>query len=289
MGRSFLRGVGGSGLGVVVDAEAGRAGRGGGRRARGRRAGAGRGRSNGSSYAIRPSSISSTRSASSSASSTSCVTSRTAGPVAAATARLTSACAEMRVSASSALNGSSSSSRSGSRTSARASATRWRWPPESCRGHAVLAPVEADLGERGRRARSRGSAPRRPSATFSSAVRHGSSRGSWKTTAGAQPGRELARVAVVEPGEQRAAASSCPSPSGRARATNSPGRDVEVDAVEHDLRRRMRARRRAGARPSAGRRCVGASRHSTGPSARQRSACRSSARTIASVIRPRIA
>ena len=40
----------------------------------------------------------------------------------------------LRTLASSAPNGSSSSSTRGSIASARASATRWRWPPESCVG-----------------------------------------------------------------------------------------------------------------------------------------------------------
>jgi len=40
----------------------------------------------------------------------------------------------LRTRASSAPKGSSSSSTRGSMASARASATRWRWPPESCAG-----------------------------------------------------------------------------------------------------------------------------------------------------------
>ena len=50
----------------------------------------------------------------------------------------------LRTLASSAPNGSSSSSTRGSTASARASATRWRWPPESCAGIAVGQAAELD-------------------------------------------------------------------------------------------------------------------------------------------------
>jgi hypothetical protein len=50
----------------------------------------------------------------------------------------------LRTFASSAPNGSSSSSTLGSMASARASATRCRWPPESCEGIALRQPVELD-------------------------------------------------------------------------------------------------------------------------------------------------
>ena len=49
-----------------------------------------------------------------------------------------------RTLASSAPNGSSSSSTFGSTASARASAMRWRWPPESWFGIAVLEALEVD-------------------------------------------------------------------------------------------------------------------------------------------------
>ena len=48
----------------------------------------------------------------------------------------------LRTRASSAPNGSSSSSTRGSTASARASATRWRWPPESCDGMPPREPLE---------------------------------------------------------------------------------------------------------------------------------------------------
>ena len=49
---------------------------------------------------------------------------------------------------SSAASGSSSSRSLGRLTSARASATRWRWPPESCAGRRAPKPVEPHQGER---------------------------------------------------------------------------------------------------------------------------------------------
>ena len=62
--------------------------------------------------------------------------------------RLSSTCICLRSLRSSAPSGSSSSSTDGRFTSARASATRWRWPPDSCAGLS-LAPVrERDELER---------------------------------------------------------------------------------------------------------------------------------------------
>ena len=99
------------------------------------------------SRTMRPSSITSTRSARMIASSTSCVTSSTVGRWT-RSGRSSSACIRMRVSASSAPKGSSASSSCGSRTSERASATRCCSPPESAFGQASSRPAEADIGER---------------------------------------------------------------------------------------------------------------------------------------------
>ena len=61
---------------------------------------------------------------------------------------LSSICISCRSFRSSAPSGSSRSSTRGRLTSARASATRWRWPPESCAGLAGLVALEADHPER---------------------------------------------------------------------------------------------------------------------------------------------
>ena len=53
--------------------------------------------------------------------------------------RLSSTCIAVRSLRSSAASGSSSSSTVGRLTSARASATRCRWPPESCVGSSLVA------------------------------------------------------------------------------------------------------------------------------------------------------
>ena len=77
--------------------------------------------------------ITTTRSASSIASSWSWVTKTVVWPVRSWISR-SQRRSSRRTLASSAPNGSSSSSMRGSMASARASATRWRWPPESCVG-----------------------------------------------------------------------------------------------------------------------------------------------------------
>ena len=85
---------------------------------------------------MRPSSITSTRSASATASATSWVTRIAVKPWSRQT-RSSSRCIAMRVSASSAPSGSSKASTRGWLTSARASATRCFWPPDSTAGHCV--------------------------------------------------------------------------------------------------------------------------------------------------------
>ena len=62
--------------------------------------------------------------------------------------RLSSSCISWRSLRSSAPSGSSSSSTRGPLTIARASATRWRWPPESCAGLRAPSAREADQLER---------------------------------------------------------------------------------------------------------------------------------------------
>ncbi len=124
---------------------------------------------------IRPWFITTTRSATSSASSWSWVTKTLVRRISSCSRRSQrrSSC---RTWASSEPNGSSSSSTRGSTASARASATRWRWPPESCEGTAVREPVELHqvqqvhhlLADRGLgRAALRRGRTRRPKATFS--------------------------------------------------------------------------------------------------------------------------
>ena len=246
-----------------------RGGRGGagarGRRARRRRSG--------------PSSMSSTRSASTSASSTSCVTSSTAGWWR-CQSRLTSVCAETRVSASSALNGSSSSIRSGSRTSARASATRWRWPPESWRGHASSRPSRPTSAN-ARRARAAGSARAGRARRSAITLRHGISRGSWKTTAGVPPVRSSPVDPAVEPGE-RAQQRRLARPRAAQQGDELARRDVQVEPVEHASGRRS-AVQAAQADDGLG---GGRARSPAHASSLQRSARRSNRRTSASVSRP---
>ena len=61
---------------------------------------------------------------------------------------LSSICISSRSLRSRAPSGSSRSSTRGRFTSARASATRWRWPPDSCAGLALVVALEADHPER---------------------------------------------------------------------------------------------------------------------------------------------
>ena len=111
-----------------------------------------------------------------------------------------------RVSASRALNGSSRRSAAGSSASARAIATRWRVPPESVDGLARAtsrSPTRPSSSSDRAAWRSRGQpASSIGNRTFSSAVRHGSRRGSWNT-------RPTRSAPVPRPGGRR----SPPSPS----------------------------------------------------------------------------
>ncbi len=93
------------------------------------------------SCSMRPSFITTTRSATSRASSWSCVT-KTLVTWISSCRRRSQARSCLRTWASSAPKGSSSSSTRGSTASARARATRWRWPPESWFGIAVGHAVE---------------------------------------------------------------------------------------------------------------------------------------------------
>ena len=158
---------------------------------------------------------------------------------AAAHSSRSSPCIRMRVSASSAPNGSSASSSCGSRTSDRASATRCCSPPDSSRRPGALAAGQPDLGQRLGPALAAASAARRPRVTLSSTRRHGSSRESWKTT-DTRSGTAIAPVPATSWSSPASARSRVllPEPLRPSSATNSPGRDVEVEAVE----RRVRAR-----------------------------------------------
>lgn len=181
----------------------------------------GRGRSTVRSWAIRPSSITRTRSASSSASSTSWVTRRIAQPCRCHSSA-TSCCTLPRVSASSAPNGSSNSRSSGSRTRARASETRCAWPPDRVLGQTV-ARSSMPTSARALSARARSGRPGRPRTTLRHTFSQGSSRGDWKAAlrragtvtsppiSSSSPARIRSRVDLPQP--------LCPS-----RATNSPSR-----------------------------------------------------------------
>ena len=164
-----------------------------------------------------------------------------------------------RVSASRALNGSSSSSTCGSSASARASATRWLVPPDSSAGRdAEHRRVEADeVGQldqaRGRAARAGQPASSSGYVMLSAADRHGSSRGSWKTSpirgSGPWIGAPSRRDRAASPGaskpgddpqERRLATAVWPDQRDDA-ATGDP----QVDAVEG---RQPAARRGSGTR-----------------------------------------
>ena len=94
-------------------------------------------------WAMRPSLKTATWSAIDSASPWSWVTKTKVMPSRVCSA-FSSSCIASRSLRSSAPSGSSSSSTRGRLTSARASATRWRWPPESCAGLAVAEAGELD-------------------------------------------------------------------------------------------------------------------------------------------------
>ena len=150
-----------------------------------------------------------------------------------------------RTLASSAPNGSSRSRMRGSMASARASATRWRWPPESCVGIALLEAGELDEVEELQHAR-RGSRPcaggrprgphgrgrrrccRRPSCggRARSAGRR-SRRGAPArrgASASSPPKSDAAGGREARARRGCAAASSCPSRTGRAARPARPTR-----------------------------------------------------------------
>ena len=200
---------------------------------------------------MRPSLKTAIRSLSVSASSWSWVTNRKVMP----TSRwisLSSTCICSRSLRSRAPSGSSSSSTLGRLTSARASATRWRWPPESCVGLPVAEAGEADLLERLLRAlASLGLADlldeqavldvlldahvREDRVVLEDRVHVAVvRRPAGHVLAGEldRPGRRAARSR-----RSSAAPSSCPEPDGPSMEKNSPDRDGQVDVVDGDDRR----------------------------------------------------
>ena len=129
-----------------------------------------------SSSEMTPSSISTTRSARATASCTSCVTSKAVKPSRCHKPSISS-CISIRVKASSAPRGSSSSSKRGRCTKARASATRWRWPPDSCAGQSAVRSPRPTFSSTSRACSVCPAG--RPSATLSSTFFQGSKRASW--------------------------------------------------------------------------------------------------------------
>ena len=173
-----------------------------------------------------------TRSASSNASSTSWVTSRTVGRWRRHSS-CTSACILMRVSASSAPNGSSSSSSCGSRTSARASAARCASPPESVLGQSLSWPA-SPTSDSASRPRDAAAEPFCPRITLDSTDAHGSSRGSWKTTARCCGDEDVAAGSGVE-------ACKCPQQRGFSRAAAPEhGDELARPDIEVQARRTLR-------------------------------------------------
>lgn len=86
------------------------------------------------------------------------------------------------------VSGSSTSSKAGDVTIARAKDTRWRMPPESWAGYRFMASASptssSQCSARARTSLREWLAPTTASWTFSRAVRHGKSRGSWNTIVG---------------------------------------------------------------------------------------------------------
>ena len=181
----------------------------------------GRGSSTVTSWAMRPSSITRTRSASSSASSTSCVTRRIAQPCRSHSSA-TSCCTLPRVSASSAPNGSSRSRSSGSRTRARASETRWAWPPESVLGQTV-ARSAMPTSSSALSASARSGRPGSPRTTLRHTFSQGSSRGDWNAALRRAGTVTSPPISSSSPARMRSRV-DLPQPLWPSRATNSPSR-----------------------------------------------------------------
>ena len=148
-------------------------------------------------------------------------------------------------------SGSSSSSTSGSIASARATETRCRMPPESSAGRLSRAGREVDQREvAARRARAassggqlredlvdaRGRRSRRRSARAAASSSGRRRRGRARPRDRPAVEQDGARVRRGQARRSARSASSCPRPSSRRSATNSPLLDLEVDVAQH-LRR----------------------------------------------------
>ena len=174
--------------------------------------------------------------------------------------RAASGASSRRTCASSAPNGSSSSSTRGSMASARASATRCRWPPDSCAGIALLQAgqlhqveqleharlisasaggwravahlqAEADvLGHASCGGTARSAGTRKPTLR--------SLHASWcERVLAAEIDSALGRP--LEPGDERCSSVVLPEPDGPSSAISSPERDVQRDVVQR--RRKLRS------------------------------------------------
>ena len=196
----------------------------------------GLGTSTGRSSEMTPSVSTSTRSASRIASSTSWVTSRTAGLVPAA--QLLHQC--VHADPGQGVEGAErlveqqqlrlADQRPGQRRALRLAAGQRLGP-------VVLVAGEADLDAALARPRSAARVPCWPRITLSSTLAQGSSRGSWKTTE-RRPGTKMSPSASWSRPARARSSVLLPEPLRPSRATNSPGRDLEVDALQHLARRR---------------------------------------------------
>ena len=168
--------------------------------------------------------------------------------------RASSVCMRSRVISSSAPKGSSISSRRGRSASDRAIATRCCMPPESWSGRCLAKSARPTISTSSadprlalarathRAARAAARCWRRPCATAAArpAGRRCRSPGRPRARAAGLPKTStVPRRGLLEVGDQRASASTCRSPSGPIRATNSPAatlRSTSDSATTWDLR-----------------------------------------------------
>ena len=212
----------------------------------------GRGRSTGMRATIRPGRglITATTSARNTASAIEWVTSRVV-VARSVQIRCSSRLRRWRVISSRAPNGSSSSRICGSTTRARAMATRWRMPPDSWAGRALVNCSRPTSEMRSRMADSGTLTPLISSGSrmLVRTDRHGSSAESWKAmprwwlrraAAGGSPWTSAVPLVGVSRSARMRRIVDLPHPDGPSRATKAPGRDGEVDVLQGDHRQRGR-------------------------------------------------